>query len=78
MPLDQADKPVTPAAFRELKLVLGPAFDQRIDIWSFGCLLGELGTEIMVFEVDSYGEKTPENDVQTDDVHMMEFTEMHL
>jgi serine/threonine protein kinase len=75
MSLDQVEEPVTPVALRAPELVLGLAFDQSIDIWSFGYLLSELVTGTMVFEVDSCGEKTPENDAQTNDVHIMEFTD---
>ncbi|KAM5385443.1 hypothetical protein ACJZ2D_001084 [Fusarium nematophilum] len=59
-------KPVTPAGLRSPELVLTGAFDQTLDVWSFGCLVFELVTGQPLFCV-------PWSDTQTeqDDDHLL-------
>lgn len=36
-----------------LQVILGLAYDQKIDVWSFGCVLAELFTGEVLFRNDS-------------------------
>lgn len=48
---DPPEKVQTPAALRAPELVLGAAFDHRIDIWNFGYLMYEFFTQRLLFSV---------------------------
>lgn len=59
-------KIVTPVALRSPETILGKPVDEKIDIWSFGCLVFELMTGTMLFPVGDVGTQE-----ETDDDHFL-------
>ncbi|CAM1507482.1 Fc.00g071230.m01.CDS01 [Cosmosporella sp. VM-42] len=59
---------VTPFALRAPETILKQKVDEKIDIWSFGCLIYELITNAQLFPVAPYGEG---QEVEEDDDHLL-------
>lgn len=57
-------KIVTPFSLRAPEIILKQKIDEKIDIWSFGCLVYELITNTQLFPVAPYdeGQEMEEND----------------
>jgi len=64
-----ADKCVTPAALRAPEIVLRNNIDHKVDIWSFGCLLYELLTGNVLFQVSGLTDIPQE---ENDDDHLLQ------
>lgn len=60
------NKIVTPVALRSPEVILGRPVDEKIDIWSFGCLVFELMTGTRLFPVDDLGSQE-----EVDDDHFL-------
>ena len=45
--------PLPARAYRAPEVILGCPWDQKVDIWSLGCILAELWTETVLFDNDS-------------------------
>ena len=41
-------------SYRAPEVILGLPYDQQIDMWSLGCILAELWTGRVLFQVDSF------------------------
>lgn len=52
---DQLSSYVQSRSYRAPEVVLGYPYDQRIDMWSLGCILGELWTGRVLFQNESLG-----------------------
>jgi serine/threonine protein kinase len=63
----------TPMALRAPELVLGTAFDHRVDVWSFGCLLYEFLTGTPLFTVSSWA-GIPQH--ENDDDHLLQMMDI--
>ncbi|KAF7556743.1 hypothetical protein G7Z17_g1257 [Cylindrodendrum hubeiense] len=61
-------KIVTPFALRAPEIILKQKVDEKIDIWSFGCLIYELITNTQLFPVAPDGE---EENAEEDDDHFL-------
>ncbi|ROW07940.1 hypothetical protein VMCG_03421 [Cytospora schulzeri] len=64
------DKIVRPVALRAPEIILKQPVDEKIDIWSFGCLIYELITGTQLFGVCLMGDDKEED---ADDDHLLEF-----
>ncbi|KAB8360699.1 hypothetical protein FH972_024436 [Carpinus fangiana] len=61
---------VTPISLRAPEIILDLPLDQRIDIWSFGCLIFEMITGQRLFAVSSFGD---DEMIETNDDHLLQF-----
>lgn len=50
---DHLSSYVQSRSYRAPEVILGLPYDQKIDIWSFGCILAELLTSSVLFQVGS-------------------------
>jgi serine/threonine protein kinase len=64
-----ADECTTPAALRAPEILLRCRIDQKIDIWAFGCLIYELLTGQLLFQVTGLSAILQE---QNDDDHLLQ------
>lgn len=48
---DHLSSYVQSRSYRAPEVILGLPYDQKIDIWSFGCILAELLTGSVLFQV---------------------------
>lgn len=68
-----ADRCATPAALRAPEIVLQGPIDQKIDIWSFGCLIYEVLTGRLLFQVSGLTDVPRE---ENDDDHLLQMVDM--
>ncbi|KAF7556895.1 hypothetical protein G7046_g6183 [Stylonectria norvegica] len=67
------DEILTPTALRAPEIILKQAVDEKLDVWSFGCLVYELVTGYRLFSVRCY----EDDDVdEVDDDHMLELNDI--
>ena len=70
----QPSEIVTPPALRAPELVLKDKLETGLDVWSFGCLIFELVTNLTLFHVESLdGDQFDET---TNDEHLIQITEI--
>lgn len=58
---DHLSSYVQSRSYRAPEVILGLPYDQKIDIWSFGCILAELLTGSVLFQVTSKATKDKGN-----------------
>ena len=44
-------RPVQSRSYRAPEVIMGVAYDQKVDVWSLGCILAELATGRVLFQV---------------------------
>lgn len=64
---------MTPIALRAPETILKQPVDEKIDIWSFGCLVYEIITGTQLFAVTLCGDDDPD---EADDEHLVELNDV--
>lgn len=67
---DHLSSYVQSRSYRAPEVILGLPYDQKIDIWSFGCILAELLTGSVLFQVkEQSSAHASERDVMPDETY---------